>query len=153
LNTIFNITKNLNKSITVNEWVLSIRLLGKVGFIILKNRDGDLQIVVKDPKLLNDIKAITIESCISVTGVANENKVARNGFEIIAEEINPYAISEAIPIDTSEKIDSNLSTRLNYRYLDIRNLEKAATFKLISKISFYVYEYFQEKGFILKSCI
>ncbi|WDI79256.1 OB-fold nucleic acid binding domain-containing protein [Candidatus Vidania fulgoroideae] len=72
--------KKINKTISVNGWVDSIRNFGKIVFLSLRNRDTIIQIVIKKKKI--NLKK---NYCINVKGriVKHNNKI-----EIICKKIN-----------------------------------------------------------------
>ncbi len=46
---------NLNKEIKVNGWINTLRLLGKIGFIELRDISGKIQLVIINKELISKI--------------------------------------------------------------------------------------------------
>ena len=103
-------------------WVSTIRDLGSVKFIILRNSKGPLQIVLKkgliNDQLLSVVDKLNFEDVISVRGRLIKRRNAPRGMEVIPSELTIINKAETpLPIDVSGKIESNLDTRLNWRTL------------------------------------
>ncbi|MFN3803424.1 OB-fold nucleic acid binding domain-containing protein, partial [Belliella pelovolcani] len=81
----------VNKEIIVSGWVEEIRDLGSIKFIVLRDREGYIQLCLKKGKVPNEIiekvKGITRESVLAASGIVINNKIAPNGFEIFPNEI------------------------------------------------------------------
>jgi len=46
---------NLNKEIKVNGWINTLRLLGKIGFVELRDIFGKIQLVIINKQLISKI--------------------------------------------------------------------------------------------------
>ncbi|MDO8627644.1 MAG: aspartate--tRNA(Asn) ligase [Candidatus Diapherotrites archaeon] len=144
--------KKPTEEISFGGWVHDLRDLGNLRFIVLKDRTGFLQVTMPKKAVSEEVfKAfdnLTKESSVLVTGVVKEAKQAPNGVELIPSgfEIINKALAPT-PIDTSGKIISDLSVRLDYRFLDLRDPKRMAIFKVRSKLFLYTAEFFDSKGF------
>jgi len=134
-------------------WVHETRLLGGIKFLVLKDRSGFIQVTAlkktTSPEVFKSFDALTKESFISVKAKVQASKEAPNGVELLPlslEVISKAAVP--LPLDTSGKIESDLSVRLDHRYLDIRNPKSIAIFQLRAKIAKYCSDYFEENSFI-----
>jgi aspartyl-tRNA synthetase len=147
------VTKNeFNKNITVAGWVEDIRNIGSLAFIILRDKLGTLQITAfkkKNPELFDTIVTISRESVISVHGLCKQSDKARNGYEIIPEEVEILSVAETpLPLGVVDKVESELDTRLDNRFIDLRKQEVQALFKIRNEIIFSVHEYLRSENFI-----
>ena len=143
--------EKVGKEVAISGFVDELRLLGNLAFIILRRREGTLQVIAKKketPELFEELKKITKESVVNVWGVVQLNKQARNGFEIALKKIEIETKAEPLPIDVSGKIESEFATRLDNRFLDLRLKKNRNVFLLRSKIIKYTNEFFQKEGFI-----
>jgi len=139
------------KDVVVAGWVDSYRDLKKIKFIILRDSSGTLQITLPKSKVPEDVFNVepTNESYLLVKGKMVESKEARGGKELIPNEIKVLSRAESpIPIDFSGKIKTDLSKRLDWRFLDIRNPKVGEIFRLQSKIINTLSRFYEEKGFI-----
>lgn len=144
--------KDFDKTIIVSGWVEDIRNLGSIAFIILRDRKGTLQVTClkkEKPEIFNKLVNLPRESVISVKGICKKSNKARNNYEVIPNEIN--VLSQAatpLPLGVVDKIESELDTRLDNRFIDLRKPEIQAIFKIRSEIINAVHEYLRRENFI-----
>ena len=133
---------------TVAAWVQDYRSLKNVKFIILRDATGTLQVTI--PKSNPNFKfEVTKESYIIVKGKMVDNNVARGGKELIPEEIEVINSSDQpLPIDISNKIETSLSKRLDWRFIDLRREGVIPIFKLESEIVRALEDFVTSKGFV-----
>lgn len=131
-----NLDEYINKEITIEGFIDNIRDLQYVQFLIIRDSSGKLQVTIeknKDNKNLNEIVSnLTIESTIKIKGtlLANE-KVKLNGKELIPTEIIVTSeCVEDLPLNYKDSKSALLDTRLNYRFLDLRNEKNLLMFKV-----------------------
>ena len=132
-------------------WVEEYRDLKKIKFIILRDVSGTIQITLPKTKVKPEVfeQEFTKESVIAVRGKMVPSKDARGGKEMIPDEIQLISKSESpLPIDISEKIETDLSKKLDYRYIDLRRPRNLAIFKLRAEITRSVRDFLASKGFI-----
>jgi aspartyl-tRNA synthetase len=118
----------VSKEIRLAGWVNSIRNLGSLLFITLRDETGIVQLISQDvDKYIN----INRESTITVTGIVQkrtddminpnmktgEIEVNITSLEVLGECQN------VLPFEISRSKESTEDTRLKYRYLDLRNKE------------------------------
>ncbi len=121
----------IGSTITLAGWVSRTRDLKNIRFIIIRDKTGDIQVVVKQyNKALFNLE-LGREDVIKVTGYAVESDVAKAGVEFLAESIEIINKSQQpLPIDILENAKSDLDTRLNYRFLDFRAPTTNAIFRV-----------------------
>lgn len=112
-------------------WVSRTRDLKSVRFIVLRDRTGEIQVVVKKDQPGMFGMALGREDVVAVTGRAVESSVANAGLEFLAESIEVVNRSEQpLPVDVLENAKSDLETRLNWRFLDFRAPTTNAVFRV-----------------------
>ena len=141
------------KEIIVTGWVNSIRKLGKLVFVILRDREGMIQIVIPKQKVSEEVfdigKSLGREDVIGVKGKVVANEKAPAGYEIIPTEIRVLNRAESpLPLDPSEKVPADIDTRLDNRFLDLRRPKIQALFKLRSEMLRSVRNTLYDEGFI-----
>ncbi|MBI4019465.1 MAG: aspartate--tRNA(Asn) ligase [Candidatus Aenigmarchaeota archaeon] len=147
------IKKDLDgKEVTIAGWARNIRDTGKIKFLIVADRTGETQVLGKvgetDDKVLEDMRKIDKEDVVSIRGTVRINEKAPGGKEIIPLSVTVLNKAEKpLPLDLNVK--SNLDTRLNYRYLDLRRPEVRAIFRVRDVIQRSFVRYLEENGFIL----
>ncbi|UCH72500.1 MAG: aspartate--tRNA(Asn) ligase [Thermoplasmatales archaeon] len=144
--------KNHDKVVSVAGWVEDIRNIGSIAFVILRDRKGTLQVTAlkkNDSELFEKIVSIPRESVIAVKGVCKASDKARNGYEIIPKEIETLSAAEApLPLGVVDKVESELDTRLDNRFIDLRKQEIQAIFKIRNEVINVVHEYLRSQSFI-----
>lgn len=145
--------KSDGSDVTLAGWVHEIRDMGQLKFLILRDRGGFMQVTAKrettDKKILETIDRLSKESVIEVSGKVSANPKAPNKVEIIPTSIKILSLSQVpLPLDVTGKVDADLDTRLNNRFMDVRKPQVAAVFKIRAKVQEAFREYFVEKGFV-----
>lgn len=122
-----DLKENIGKEIVFSGFVDVVRDKKWVQFIILKDSSGKVQMTIekseeKSQKMVELISNISRDSVIKVVGevVANE-AVKLGGIEIIPSSIEVLSLSRELPFDYNNLSGVNIDTRLDYRWLDIRN--------------------------------
>ena len=141
------------KEIEFQATVDTVRNLQWVQFVILKDSTGKVQMTVEktdNNKELNEIvDSLTNDSTVKVTGILNEApNVKMGGMEIIPSKIEITSKSDAdLPFNYNDLEGVKLDTRLDYRFLDLRNERNNTIFKVQSLLTRYLREYLYENNF------
>jgi len=133
----------------VAGWAEEIKVLGKIAFIKLRDREGYLQLVTSDKDLIKEIEEFSKESVILVQGQVKTSQLKAGGNELQVSAIEVLSKAEPkLPIDVTGKVPADLSKRLDFRVLDLRNPKHLAIFKVRAKISEALREFFKKENFI-----
>ena len=120
--------KDVGKEVRLAGWVQKIRNLGGMEFIDLRDQFGITQIIISnDENLQKQIKDITTETSISVSGkvverASKNSNLSTGEIEIEASNIEILGkCKNVLPfeINTNQEVREDL--RLEYRFLDLRN--------------------------------
>ena len=123
--------KRAGEKVTVAGWVTRTRDLKKIRFIVLRDRTGEIQLVVKPATQEMFELPLGREDVISATGQAIASNVANAGVEFHPESIEVINRSkQPLPVDVLENTQSDLETRLNWRFLDFRAPTTNAIFRV-----------------------
>src|SRR5665648_582838 len=141
------------QKITLAGWVYEVRDLGGICFVVLRDREGKAQVtLVKkkiDKELFDAARRLVRESVVSVTGSVKFEEKAPNGYELLPEEINVLNVAASpLPMDTTGKVEAELDTRLDSRFIDLRRAETTAVFKIRHQALQAIREYFVINKFI-----
>jgi aspartyl-tRNA synthetase len=142
------------KEVIVMGWCREIRDIGKLKFIKLADREGFVQIIVKEgiasPESISKVKDMNREDVIAVKGVVKANKGAPSGVEVTPAEIRVLNISETpLPLELeTKKTPAELKTRLDARFLDLRKPEISSIFKIKDAVTTAARNYLEGSGFI-----
>ena len=140
--------------ITIMGWISSKRDHGNVLFIQLRDKFGDIQIVVKKEKELENktfevLKNLKEHSSIGVKGKVVEQKKSPSGVEVIPNEIKVLSVStKSAPFLPQSISTIGIDTRLELRALDLRRNYLQNIFKIRSTILKSVREFLAKNHFI-----
>ena len=138
---------------TLCGWLQDTRNLGGIAFLQLRDITGVIQLTLLKKKLdADDYKKwtnINRESIVLVRGIVKENKEAPGGVEMLPDNIELLNEAETpLPLGVIDKIDSEIETRLNARYLDLRKSEIAANFQIRAAVSGAVHKHLRREKFL-----
>lgn len=144
-----NTEEYVNKKVKVGGWVRTLRNSKSFGFIELN--DGtffkNVQIVF-DEKISNfdEVTKTTISSSIIVDGTVVKTENLKQPFEIHADKIEIYNLSEKdYPIQKKNTSFEFLRTQAHLRP---RTNTFNAVFRVRSLVSYAIHKFFQERGFV-----
>ena len=153
-----NYTKNVTPDLTgqdviVMGWVHEIRDLGGIIFVIIRDREGKVQITAPSKKveaeILEDIRKLRKESVVAIKGTVQEANQAPTGVEIIPKEINLLNLAnQPLPMDPTDKVKAEIDTRLDSRFIDLRRDNVSAIFKIKNRMFHTIRDFFYENGFM-----
>jgi len=139
----------VGERVTLAGWVSRTRDLKSVRFIVLRDRTGEIQVVVKKDKPGMFGMALGREDVVAVTGRAVESSVANAGLEFVAESMEVVNRSEQpLPVDVLENAKSDLETRLNWRFLDFRAPTTNAIFRVQNSLVTAFREWLSGRGYM-----
>lgn len=145
--------KNVGKEVVVSGWVHDVRLLGKINFILLRDREGITQITIIQEKVSKDIielvKKLHQEDVLTIKGKIQKSKSKDYPVELIPDKIELVNKSEVpLPMDPREVTKANMDTRIDWRVLDFRTPESKAIFKIQNEIIRAFREFFIQRKYI-----
>jgi len=125
------------KEVLLEGWIHDLRELAKAKFLLLRDMSGIVQCVLK-PESKGFQEKLSVESVIRVQGRIKTAKLTSNELTIHDSEIEVISLevlnkAEPLPLQVFEKdknIQTDLSTRLDYRSLDLRKPRNSAIFKI-----------------------
>jgi nondiscriminating aspartyl-tRNA synthetase len=122
----------VGQQVRVRGWVHALRSLGKIHFLILRDRCGLSQIVIQDSAEFNKIKPLQVGSVVDVVGEVSENKQTNLLVEIINPQITVEVAIHDIPAIEYFKpeIPSELEFILDHRAIALRNRKIQAVFTI-----------------------
>ena len=148
------VNENIDQKVKIAGFVQTIRDQGNIKFLLIRDITGLMQIVVtkNKPDLLSTVKNLTHESVVEIVGLAKKEEQAPGGFEIEAERIELLSLSDPelpIPIiSKGQQGETGQSTRLDWRWIDLRKPQGSLTFKVWTALESAFREYWIENGYI-----
>ena len=149
--------KNVGEEIKIAGWVDTIRDLGGVLFIDLRDQYGITQVVVSGDESKTDFAArIPLESTVSVSGkvrLRDEetiNKSIETGtVEVFADKIEDLGKRmRPLPFEIFNNRAVREDLRLEYRFLDLRAKKQLENLKLRAKLIQYLRNQMIDLGFL-----
>lgn len=126
----------IGQNVNVCGFINTVRNQGGIKFILLRDNTGYLQCVVlkSNTHAFELASTLSNESVIKISGLLKEERQAPNGYEVLVEEIELLSLANPelpIPVNQDKIIDeTEVSKRLDYRWLDLRDPEKLKIFKV-----------------------
>ena len=134
--------------VTVAGWVDTLRLHGKVGFVVLRDGTGLVQGVLVQkalpPELWERGTTLTQEACIALTGSVKADARAPGGFEMEIQGLTVLGASEEYPIQPKQH---GIDFLLDHRHLWLRSSKQRAGLKVRSEVMQAIHDFFYGRGF------
>ena len=132
----------------VQGFVENLRNKRTMAFIVVKDITGKLQVTVEKedhPEIAALCDTLSVGSVITVEGkiVASEY-VKMGGMEMYPSSLTVESVADALPI----KADSAIDSRLDYRWIDLRQEKNALIFKLQTAVVKAMRDFLYERGFM-----
>ncbi|MFA6988996.1 MAG: aspartate--tRNA ligase [Candidatus Gastranaerophilaceae bacterium] len=149
---------NAGESVTLAGWVATIRDLGGIIFVEMRDRSGLFQIVA-DPKINPEIYKIfgslKDEYVVKISGIVTQRPQDTQNPNLFTGEVEVYpqsieVLSEAklLPFQLDSDTEINEDLRLKYRYLDLRRSAILNNLMLRHKIVTAAREFLNKQDFM-----
>lgn len=150
--------KDEGSRVTLFGWVQRVRELGGLRFVLLRDREGTVQ-VVGDASVNEEIFArmgeLGQEDVIRISGIvaSRPKEMVNRGMEtgeveVKAEELEVLTSSRVPPFVVEDEVKASEELRLTYRYLDLRRPIMGRNLMLRHKTALQVRNYLSDQGFI-----
>ncbi len=144
------------RKVTLCGWVQRQRDLGSLIFIDLRDRTGIIQLAFDentDKAVFDKAFSARSEYVLAAVGTVRERSAKNSDIptgeiEIEVEELRVLAKSETPPFEIVENCPTAETTRLKYRYLDLRRPDLQKNILLRNKVAKITRDYFYDNGFI-----
>ncbi|MEM2321103.1 MAG: aspartate--tRNA(Asn) ligase [Candidatus Bathyarchaeia archaeon] len=141
------------KEVTLAGWVRDIRDLGGIKFLLLRDKEGFIQVTAPkdevDEDIIKIIGSLQRQDCISVRGTVRRMNKAPRGVEVIPKSIIVLSrAKQPLPIDIAGKTPADIDVRLDARILDLVRDEPQAIFRIRHVALEAMREFFSKNGFI-----
>ena len=141
--------EQIGVALTIAGWVKRTRVLSNISFVVVRDVTGEVQVTVKDDALREIANELNREDVIKVTGEIVESKVANTGVELVPDAIEIVnRAKQPLPFDLFGRVESDLDTRLNYRFMDFRTQKTSSIFKIQSELLLAFRTFLGERGYL-----
>lgn len=132
-----DLISHVGKEVTVRGWLNNTRPLGKINFLLLRDRTGFIQVVIEDKNDFKNIAALQTGSILTIRGQAIANPHAELGVEMIRPQIEiNVPIHEVPPLEYYKpEINADLENILDHRPIALRNRRLQAVFKIQAELT------------------
>ncbi len=150
---------DIDKEAVLSGWVHTVRDMGGVIFIDLRDKTGVSQVVFNESEfnkeIYSDIERLRNEFVIAVKGVVEERdeetynpRIPTGTVELRACDIEILSKSAPIPFPVEDNIDVREDLRMKYRYIDLRRPKMYENLLLRNRVLKSVREYLEENEFV-----
>lgn len=145
--------KYLEQEISFSGFIDTIRDKKWVMFVILRDSTGKVQMTIEksdenNKELLEIMSNVSVESTIKVTGKLVTNEAVKlGGMELIPFKIEVTSKAENLPFDYNNLDCVNIDTRLDYRWLDLRNEKNMLARQIESTLVMAMRDYLYKNDF------
>jgi nondiscriminating aspartyl-tRNA synthetase len=131
------LNQHLNQPVRLRGWLNNLRALGKLNFLVLRDRSGFAQIVIEQKEELQKISHLQPGSILTITGKAVASSQTGSGAEIISPSIQvEVPITDIPPVEYSKpEMQNDLEFILDHRPIALRNRQLQAVFKIQAAIA------------------
>jgi asparaginyl-tRNA synthetase len=132
------------KSVSIRGWVYRKRESKELIFLLVRDSTGFIQCTVKKSSpAWSEAERLTIESSLTLEGVAKQDKRAPGGYEINADSISIIGLAEVFPIskDKSEEFIRDI------RHLWLRSRRMNQIMRVRADVLEFAREYFKSQDF------
>ena len=144
------------KSVRLAGWLENMREVGaNLAFVVIRDFYGTTQITADTEEMVKTFKEITKESTIAVEGTVRERSSKNPKQETGEIEVVPSKVEvlgkcryNELPFEINRSREADETTRLKYRYLDLRNPEVKKNLILRSNVIKALRDSMNAHGFI-----
>ncbi|MGH3497625.1 MAG: aspartate--tRNA(Asn) ligase [Nocardioidaceae bacterium] len=122
----------VGRPVLVEGWVHRRRRLSAVTFLIVRDRTGLAQAVIKDPAVLAGLDSWPEETAVSVTGTVAANAQAPGGAEIVDPAVRPLSGPSDTPVVElwRPNLDASLPVLLDHAPVTWRHPRRQAVWQI-----------------------
>lgn len=146
------LTEHAGKTVRLQGSLHKRRDLGSLVFVVLRDRGGIVQVIVKDPDEQNKLSGLQNGTILEITGQANVEPRAVGGIEIHEPKLTVIMpVTDVMPIEIDKPIDhknENFDTLFENRVTNLRNLNERAIFKVQAGIGQSIRGYLEKLDFV-----
>jgi nondiscriminating aspartyl-tRNA synthetase len=127
-----DLPNHIGRQVQIAGWLLRLRRLSRVSFVIIRDGRGTVQAVLDDPALVEQLAALPAESVVALEGEVVSAPQAPKGVELRVASINVISMAGAPPPFELHRpeVAAQLPTFLDHAAIGLRHLRHRALFRL-----------------------
>ena len=131
------LSDHVGSTVQLSGWLHRYRQLGKISFLVLRDRSGLAQVVVDDPMVQQRIARLGNESVVAVEGTVAAEPQAPGGAEVRQPRISVLSqVTEQLPFELyMPEITAQLATVLDHSTLANRHPGRRAFFEIAAALA------------------
>lgn len=150
------VSSMVGKTVMMSGWVQSVRRMGKILFLDLRDRDGITQLVISPDhaEVFKTAAAIRTEWVIRVRGEVKQRgekqvnpNIVSGTVEMLVHELSILNTAETPPFPLEERVTVGEDIRLTYRYLDLRRERMQRNMRMRHAIVRFIRDFLSDRGF------
>jgi aspartyl-tRNA synthetase len=145
---------DVGRRVELVGWVRRRRNLGGIVFVDLRDREGWVQVLLREElreagEKLSQEDVVRVVGTVAARSPETVNREMPTGeVEVEAEAVELLTAAETPPFVVEDRVNASEELRLRYRYLDLRRPEMMATVLLRDRIVYAVREHFHRMAFV-----
>lgn len=147
-----NLANSIGQKARVQGWVQKRRDLGAIVFLVVRDRSGLVQVIVKDSSQQQKLDGLQLGTVLEVEGRVIAEPRANGGVEIHEPELTIITpVTDVPPIEFDKPIDhksENFDTLFDNRVYNLRNLDEQKIFRVRAELLRYIREYLTGQDFV-----
>ncbi|MBX8636266.1 MAG: aspartate--tRNA(Asn) ligase [Thermoplasmata archaeon] len=145
--------ENDGQEVVVKGWVEEIRDLGGISFYLIRDGYGSVQVTLLKKKapaeVISALEGVSRESVVEIRGTLRKSEKSGRGFEIIPSSASVLARAMTpLPMGVVDRVSTEMETRLDNRFIDIRRADRGAIFRARSDILQLIRQKLDELKFV-----
>jgi asparaginyl-tRNA synthetase len=145
-----DLAEHADQQITLRGWIQNFRSSGKIGFLMVRDGTGVVQVVAArsdlDEASWEAVQGVDYEASVLVEGAVRQDARAPGGYEITASRVEVIGASGDYPIQPKEH---GIDFLLNYRHLWLRHDRQRAILRVRDEIIKAIRDFFYDRDFVL----
>ncbi len=144
------LSEHAGSEVTLAGWVETVRVHGKVAFVVLRDGTGIVQCVLVQKALEEAVWALattglTQESAVEITGEVKPDARAPGGQELVVRGLRLLGKAEEYPIQPKEH---GVEFLMDHRHLWLRSSMQRAGLRVRAEVMQGIHDFFHGRGFV-----
>ena len=146
-----DLKEHIGKAALVQGWLHKRRDLGGMVFVVLRDRTGLVQSIVKDDAEKAKLDGLQNGTILEISGMVVDEHRAAGGVEIHEPQLTVLVpVTDVMPIEVDKPIDhnsENFDTLFENRALSLRNPKEQQVFVVRAALTRYIREFLDQHEF------
>jgi nondiscriminating aspartyl-tRNA synthetase len=134
---ISELPKHIDQNVRIRGWYNNLRTLGKISFLIIRDRSGFAQVVIESKDDVKQFTGLQTGTVLEISGVVRASSHTDIGVEVINPNIRIESpVTEVPPLEYYKpEMNSDLEIILDHRPIALRNRKLQAVFNIQAEIA------------------